>query len=398
MSDPPSSVRTHATSLPSRLVSVTATAAEYLLPVPHERWPVLARDEMTQPSPPVSLATRLRLYRHGFRARAAHLYDFETYGFDDYLSDAARYVGAYYINGAWRDAVDNKLLCHLLLSEFDEHLPAVYGILKDGRLHPVDPMELPRSDGGTVGRLIGRPDGPPSSVADGTGWFLDRLRSEGRLVCKRFKGGSGKQVLVCAFDAGEYRVNAEPCSEEELRARIDGLEDYLVTEHVAQAAYVAAIYPGSVNTMRVLTMYDAVAGEAFVPIATHRFGTRRSGALDNFSRGGLSVGVDRESGSLGSGVQYLPPAPPETFSSHPDTGAAIEGVEVPGWEAIESALVEIAERLSYIPYIGWDIVVTGEGEFSIIEANNNTSAAIQIHEPLLCNDRARQFYLDHGVI
>lgn len=398
MSDPPPRERPRTASFPSRLVSAAATAAEYLLPVPYEQWSVLGRDEMTQPSPPVSRATRLRLYRHGFRARAAHLYDFETYGFDDYLSDAARYVGAYYINGAWRDAVDNKLLSHLLLSEFDEHFPSVYGILKGGRLHTVDSATFPRPDGGSVGRLVGQPAGPPSSVADGTGWFLDRLRSEGRLVCKRFKGGSGKQVLVCAFDAGEYRFNAEPCSEDELRGRIDGLENYLVTEHVTQAEYAAAIYPESVNTMRVLTMYDDVAGEAFVPIATHRFGTDRSGALDNFSRGGLSVGVDRESGTLGPGVQYLPPALPEEFQSHPDTGEAIEGIEVPGWESIERELVEIAERLSYIPYIGWDIVVTGEGEFSIIEANNNTSAAIQIHEPLLRHDRARQFYLDHGVI
>lgn len=382
----------------SRAVPTTATAAEYLLPVPYERWAILARDELTQPSPPVPRTTRLRLYRHGFRARAAHLYDFETYGFEDYLSDAARYVGAYYINGAWRDAVDNKLLCHLLLSEFDDHLPRVYGILKRGRLHTIDAAELPRSDGGGVGRLMGRPDGPPSSIPDGASWFVDLLQAEKRLVCKRFTGGSGKQVLVCTFDGEDYRVNAEPCTEEELRARIDGLEDYLVTEYVEQAPYAATVFPGSVNTMRVLTMYDETAGEAFVPIATHRFGTDRSGALDNFSRGGLSVGVDRESGTLGPGVQYLPPNHPAEFEAHPDTGEAIAGIEVPGWAAIERKLVEIAERLSYVPYIGWDIVVTDEGEFTIIEANNNTSAAIQIHEPLLRHDRAWRFYADHGVI
>lgn len=375
-----------------------ATAAEYLLPQPHERWAVLAHDELTEPSPPVSRAKRLWLHRHGFRARAAHLYDFETYGPGDYLSDAARYVGAYYVNGAWRDAIDNKLLCHLLLSEFDEHRPTVYGLLKGGRLHPIDETGFPTPDGGAAGRLLGRPDGPDPSMADGAGWFLERLREEGRLVCKRSTGGSGKQVLICAFEDGEYTINGDPCSEGELRARIDGLEDYLVTEYVTQASYAATVYPGSVNTMRVLTMYDAEAGEAFVPIATHRFGTRRSGALDNFSRGGLSVGVDRETGRLGPGIQYLPPETPEEFEAHPETGEPIAGLEVPGWDRIEAKLLSIADRLSYIPYIGWDLVVTDDGEFSIIEANNNTSAAIQIHQPLLRDDRTRRFYERHGVV
>lgn len=382
----------------SRIVPVATTAAEYLLPSPYERWAILARDELTAPAPPVSRRKRLWLYRHGFRARAAHLYDFETYDVENYLSDVARYVHAYYLNGAWRDAVDNKLLTHLLLSEFDDHLPSVYGLLKGGRLHTIDMVELPRSDSESFGRSMARPSGPESSVADGVDWFIDRLRSEGKLVCKRFKGGSGNQVLICVFDDGEYAINGGSCSEGELRARIEGLDDYLVTEYVPQAGYAADIYPEAVNTMRVLTMYDETRGEAFVPIATHRFGTARSGALDNFSQGGLSVGVDRESGRLGPGVRYLPPDPPERFETHPDTGERIAGLEVPDWDRIRSELLSIAERLSYIPYIGWDLVVTDSGEFSIIEANNNTSAVIQIHKPLLRDARTRRFYERRGVI
>lgn len=390
--------RSRWSDLRSRAVPVMATAAEYALPQPYERWAVLVSDELTARTPPVAPAERLWLYRHGFRSRAAHLYDFETYGPEDYLSDAARYVGAHYLNGLWIDAIDNKLLCHLLLAEFDEHLPNVYGLLKGGRLYTIDRTDLSRSDGGSLGRLVGRPAGPDSSIADGVDWFADRLRIEDRLVCKRVTGGSGKQVLICAFADGEFTINGEVRSEAELRSRIGGLENYLVTEYATQASYAAGIYSGSVNTMRVLTMYDEEAGEAFVPIATHRFGTRRSGELDNFSQGGLSVGVDRESGRLGSGVQYHPPEIPEEFAVHPDTGERIAGIEVPGWETIRSELLSIADRLSYVPYIGWDLVVTDEGEFTIIEANNNTSAVIQIHEPLLREDRTRRFYERHGAI
>lgn len=381
----------------SRVVPATATAAEYLLPRPHERWAVLVGDELTEPAPPVSPAKRRWLYRRGFRARAAHLYDFETYGPEEYLSDAQRYVGAYYLNGAWRDAIDNKLLCHLLLAEFDEHRPSVYGLLRGGRLHPIDEETVPTPDGGPAGRLLGRTVGPTSSIPDGADWVLERLDRE-RLVCKRFTGGSGKQVLILGSEGGEYTINGEPCTEDELRGRLEGLDEYLVTEYVRQASYAADVYPESVNTMRVLTMYDEEAGEAFVPLATHRFGTRRSGELDNFSQGGLSVGVDRETGRLSRGTQYLPPERPEEFERHPDTGERIVGREVPEWEAIKTDLLAIADRLSYVPYIGWDVVVTDESEFSIIEANNNTSALIQIHEPLLREERTRRFYERHGVL
>jgi hypothetical protein len=377
------------------LVSSVTFAAGYVLPQPYERWAVLANDEFTAKTPPVSPTKRLWLYRHGFRRRAAHLYDFERYDPEDYLSDVARYVHAYYLNEPWIDAIDNKLLCHLLLREFDEHLPTVYGLLKRGQLHPVDTSEL-RSNS-SIGRLLGRSTGPESSVSDGADWVVERLRADGRLVCKRYKGGSGKQVLICAYDGG-FSVNQERCSESEIRSQISELEDYLVTEYVPQASYAADIYDGSINTMRVLTMYDEQAGEAFVPIATHRLGTARSGALDNFSQGGLSIGVDPDSGTFGPGVQYLPPDSPKKFENHPDTGERIAGVSVPGWDAIKARMIEIAERLSYIPYIGWDLVVTGEGEFVIIEANNNSSAMIQIHKPLLRDERARQFYERHGVI
>lgn len=378
------------------LLSSATFAAGYVLPQPYERWAVLIDDELTARTPPVSPAKRLWLHRHGFRRRAAHLYNFERYDTDEYLSDVARYVYAYYINGAWIDAIDNKLLCHLLLREFDEHRPTVYGLLKQGRLHPIGTVEQSHQRS-SIGRLLGRSVSSGSSVSDGVDWFIERLREEGRLVCKRYTGGSGKQVLICEYN-GEFTINDERCSESDVRSRISGLENYLVTEYVSQANYAADIYSGSVNTMRVLTMYDEEAGEAFIPIATHRLGTARSGALDNFSQGGLSIGIDLESGTFSSGVQYLPPDMPKTCESHPDTGERITGVSVPGWNRIKSRMIEIAERLSYIPYIGWDLVVTGEGEFVIIEANNNSSAVIQIHKPLLRDERTRQFYERHGVI
>lgn len=106
---------------------------------------------------------------------------------------------------------------YLPLSEFDKHLLTVHGLLEDGRLHTIDAADLPQSDGGAPCRLVGRSAGPDSSVADGAGWFADRLRSEGRLVCKRFKGGSGKQVFICVHYGESYTITDELRSEAGLR-------------------------------------------------------------------------------------------------------------------------------------------------------------------------------------
>jgi len=56
--------------------------------------------------------------------------------------------------------------------------------------------------------------------------------------------------------------------------------------------------------------------------------------------------------------------------SHPETGARIEGTAIPGWAETRDRLLEIAETLSHIPYIGWDLIVTDEGGFQVIEANS----------------------------
>lgn len=325
---------------------------------------------------------RLRLYANGFMTRAVPLYD--TNRLDAYLSDVARYVSAPSINGDWGVFLNNKLAFHYLLSDHDEHRAAVYAVLQNGRAYPLGPSH-DRVGGSDSGSEAGN-------------WVRACLDREGTLVIKPITGGGGTNVRLCRSVDDGYVVNGTIHTAAEFKQVVTDLDEYLVCEFVEQAAYAAEIYPHSVNTMRVLTMYDAKAGEPFVPIATHRFGTAYSGKLDNFEQGGLSVGVDRDTGRLGSGIRYRPPDLPERFDTHPDTDEPIAGVEVPGWEQITTALLDIADQLSYIPYIGWDIVVTDAGEFTIIEANNNTSAVIQMHEPLLREERTRQFYERYGVI
>lgn len=56
------------------------------------------------------------------------------------------------------------------------------------------------------------------------------------------------------------------------------------------------------------------------------------------------------------------------FERHPDSGAAIEGLEIPYWTEVMEVALRGQLTLSGLTSIGWDIAVTNDG-VSIVEAN-----------------------------
>lgn len=332
--------------------------------------------------------TRLWLYLHGFTSRAAMLYDLRDEGTDAYLSDWDRYIKSPEINGDWNVFLDNKIVFHHLLSEYDEHRVPIYGILDQGRIHP--------SEGTTErGLNAGR-------------WVRHILEKDGALVVKPITGGGGKNVLVCRVVEDEYQVNGTVHSAKEFESRVGDLDGYIVCEFVEQTSYAQNLYPATPNTIRVLTMVCPKTGNPFLARAIQRMGADGTGPIDNFSSGGLSAKIETTTGKLGTAVQY--PHPDRTMNvevdslewheTHPDSGAIIAGTVIPGWEQIRERLLEIACEFSYIPYVGWDIIVTDDsGSFKIIEANSHSGVkSLQVHGPLLTDERVRDFYKAYDVI
>ena len=74
----------------------------------------------------------------------------------------------------------------------------------------------------------------------------------------------------------------------------------------------------------------------------------------------------------------------------------IEGVPIPHWSQLCDSLLRLANRVSFLPYLGWDIAVSPEG-IRAIEINGNTGLdMLQLERPLLIDKRLRQFYVAHG--
>lgn len=347
---------------------------------------------------------RLSLWRRGFLSRSDVLYDFESHDYEDFVTDYERFVHTKKINGTWSVALSNKLFFDWLMRPYEDHQMTIYGLIRDGTFHERSTIH----QSGPVAADGSGTLSPNSEMEVNTGddthnagqWIANRLDQEEKLVLKWVNGGGGNNVLLCSRTTDGYEINGTHHSRTALASRVNDLENYLVCEYVEQGSYSAEFYPNTPNTLRLITMYDDEAKEAFIGAAIQRIGSTAAEPIDNFDQGGLNAEIDVETGTLGPGVQ-LPKGDTRLtwHTSHPDTGAQIEGIEIPAWESIRERICELASDHPQIPYVGWDLVITDdEGSFKIIEANSYPGlSSIQIHGPLLTDDRVRRFYERHGV-
>lgn len=269
---------------------------------------------------------------------------------------------------SYRALLDDKVRFAELIGSFAE-TPKLLAVIESGRLFVLS-ADVPTAD------------------AEG---LIAAARSHDGLVMKPRGGWFGSGILLLLDSDGRLRLNREVVQPATLAQRIRRLDSYIVTPRVRQAQYAAALYGKTTNTIRMVTMVDPANGEAFVAMAGQRVGTEVSFPVDNAARGGLCTLFDLESGRMSAGVS----GDGTRYVKHPDSGAQIEGVTVPRWCELLDSVRRLAQKLDFIDYIGWDLVVTDEG-FCVIEGNYNPGLAeYQFHHPLLTNERVRAFYEHH---
>ncbi len=313
---------------------------------------------------PLAWSESIKLIRSGFLPQAHYLYDLDEQGTGPYLSDHAESVHAWRINEPHSDLLDDKHRFHALMEErgYQDRAPRLLG---------------------TMGQTLDEQHARK---------ILDQ---EGALVVKAPRGGGGSRVHICHQTPDGYRFDGEQIPARALEKRLQRLEGYLVTEYCQPAEYARELYPRTPNTVRVVTM-NPTRGDPFIGAAIHRVGADTTGSVDNFSQGGLAASVDPD-GTLGPAVR-LRDWEARWTPTHPDTGAPIDGVRIPGWQRIREEILEMARDIPETPYVGWDLIVTGPRDHAVIEANTNTDVdLLQAHEPLLADPEIRSFYADHGI-
>ena len=327
------------------------------------------------PAPDETWRRKLWCIRNGFMPMCWELYGLGENDHRDYLSDRQREM-TWILNWPYAGILDDKLGFDAMIKHLGAPTPETLALIIKGRLTPLDTV-----------------DGVQRAA-----WLRERLDRFGRLVLKPIWGGKGYGISVVERSAAGCRIDGEETTLDALERRLAQMDRYLIAEYAHQAAYAAAIFPGSANTMRVLTMHDE-HGVPFIAAAAHRFGAKRSsGPVDNWSAGGLSAGVDLETGELSAGVTSVEFSRMQRHEHHPDTGTRIAGTRVANWDVIRAGIVRIASRLPFLPYIGWDVLATDSG-YLIIEGNKQSNVtSLQVHRPLLRDPKVRAFYEREGIL
>jgi hypothetical protein len=196
--------------------------------------------------------------------------------------------------------------------------------------------------------------------------------------------GRGTQRWV--FD-GEGWLGAEGSrSEEELLAYFAELSrtegSVLVQEQLRNHADLEPIAPKALSTVRVLTFRD-LDDTVRVLFAVCKLPTGDA-PTDHMRLGGVAAPVDLATGKLQRAVGKSKTTFVTRVERHPDTGAQIEGFQLPHWDEVVRLAVRAHEALGKMLCVGWDVAILDDGPV-IIEGNDNpghTSTQIPTGIPL----------------
>ena len=142
-----------------------------------------------------------------------------------------------------------------------------------------------------------------------------------------------------------------------------GKNNVVCEELIRQHTSFAQIHPESVNTVRVFTYFNG--SETRIVCAWLKAGIG-SAVVDNGGAGGMLAAIDDK-----TGVVYTDAADEagNVYAAHPDTGFVFNGFQVPMWNELVSIVSQMAPKLPGVPMIGWDLALSEEKGWQVIEGN-----------------------------
>lgn len=138
---------------------------------------------------------------------------------------------------------------------------------------------------------------------------------------------------------------------------------FLLEECIENTPSIRAIAPGSLNTIRIVTMIDNT-GKLRILAALLRMGDGQA-FTDNYHDGGMACPIDISTSRLQTfayGMNF------KKFNKHPSSGVIFEGYYIEGFQQCLDLVSEIAFVEPNARYVGWDFAITPNG-IDLIEGN-----------------------------
>jgi len=145
-----------------------------------------------------------------------------------------------------------------------------------------------------------------------------------------------------------------------------GAQDKAIIEYcIVNHELFQNIYPNGIPDIRIIAYQnELIMGMVRIP-------TDESDGKGNLHQGAIGVALDIDTGIIGKGFTGK-----EYISSHPDSGFAFEGTQIPHWDKILDIALRTAISLP-LKYLGLDIVIDQNLGPLIIEVNARPGIEIQ---------------------
>jgi hypothetical protein len=294
--------------------------------------------------------------------RGLLLSEYLGFGLQDQSRDAARtYLGAY---GAARLALDinrwsnrrglvgDKLLLDAVLRGSGLAVPDLVGVF--GRPAPPGVRQIGRIEG--LRALFSDPGAMPVF-----GKPAQAQASQDAIAATGYDAARDSITMIDGRQVGLGRIL------DRLQARHRGT-GFLFQRFIEQHPDITAAVGPAVATVRLVTLFH----EGSVHILIAGWKVPRAGALaDTPQRGALAARVDPQTGAAGPIYTVLGPGG-RTVTHHPDTGALLDGRQLPHWTQIINKTRRAAGLVHQLPLIGWDIAIGTQGPV-FVEANTSMS-------------------------
>lgn len=316
-----------------------------------------------------TISEKLWAWQHGFLSFRIKQYGLTKENYKKFLSDYD-YMWLNRMNNVYQGWISDKTTFRYIMEPMKAYIPAYYfSVFKRNGTVVFAPMQ-----------------DLPQNIDKNIGGLCALLRSKKILVFKPSAGTHGDGFYCLEYRDDRYWVNGEVSSDQQIATLVQNQKSfYVVTSYIEMHPQLKAIYPKSVNSIRMMLInrhgYDPKIMQTYM-----RIGSSMTGYTDNVGYGGIAAMIDTETGrlydpeSLKDHIYY--PCP-----THPDTGVEISGIVVPHWDMICEKVKEICKLMPELEYLGFDVAVTEEG-FNVMEINIHQD----LHKVALHSDEIREYF------
>jgi hypothetical protein len=222
----------------------------------------------------------------------------------------------------------------------------------------------------------------------------DVFRDSGaeKLIIKPIMGHAGQGIILAIKNGSKITIRTKN-TEIELNDFI--LKDIsIIQEILTQDDRISSLSSSSINTIRVVTMYTK-SNDVIVLSSSMRFGVGNS-YVDNWSAGGIAVGVDHKTGML---MKIAYDKYGNMYEQHPTSKKIFNGFKIPMWDQIIEIALRTQEYNYFYKLLGMDIALTKEGP-ALVEINANPDLIFQEQTagPLLKDNRILVEFAEYDLL